>query len=1072
MSRIKPFHSLGALLMALCLSLASVPAFAQSQASSGQIAGAVVDNQGAIVANASVKAVNTQTGLERTVNSGDDGLYSIVLLPPGIYRVTATAQGFTAVTVDNVEVAVGRTIDVKITLGVSGVTEVVNVTAGTIQVQTTRSEADAVVNERAIENLPINGRRFQDFVTLTPAAQVDPRRQQISLSGQLGIHTNVSIDGADYNNPFFGGIRGGERSNNAYTVPQEAIKEFQVVASGYTAEFGRSTGGIVNAVTKSGTNAYHGSGFYLYRPKDLSRSNDFIDAIELSLRNNLLPGQTPREITVAPTQHQWGGSFGGPIKKDKLFFFGAYEQQRQRQSREVFFDTIGSVASTPAIAEALSFYHSLEGPFTQTNDAIAFIGRADYIVNDRHNLNVRYSYSHNEAQNAVSNGVPLFPTITNALSNNGTELDTTNTVVGQLNSFFTPTVVNEFRGQYSREKRPRPANAQEPLVTDSIGNFGTVSFLGENVELDWRVQLIDNITWSRGNHTFKIGGEYNHIFANQTFGFNQYGTYSVSGSAGTPAQAATLLALLSHPPGATTNRFDSTSVTLARQIGNLQATLPDNEGAAFIQDSWRLRPNFTLNAGLRWEGQYNPQPEVGNDALINLIKGFRFPSGHVVDPTKIPSDTNNFGPRLGFAWDPWNDGKTVVRGYSGIYYSRTPALLFAAPINNFRDPAGDLSVTLPLRAATGNPNASANTVYKQLKLIGIDLNNFPLDKLPVITGEQVQKIASLLGVDPLTAGLAPILMAPDFQNPTSVQYGIGVERELNRSLTVGADFSYVHTTHLQQNRDINLPLPTIRTVAVDPSQRPFFGLVNAGVARPIANLNSVQIRESTGKALFRALTLRAKFQRRWGQFNAFYVRSKNLSTVDNEREAGGVLFENAFNTDSEYSLSNLDIKHQFVVNPVFFLPGGFDVSSAVRLRSGRPIDARIGSDVNQDRTNLDRPYRAPGIPFERNAFRNQPVYNVDMRVQKRFQLGENRRLLFTAEFFNIFNIENIELAGSQVTNYCSNTADLTCGFTGPTNPNFLQLYDRNPTSTRVGSLLLNNNPGPPFQVQLGARFQF
>ena len=377
-----------------------------------------------------------------------------------------------------------------------------------------------------------------------------------------------------------------------------------------------------------------------------------------------------------------------------------------------------------------------------------------------------------------------------------------------------------------------------------------------------------------------------------------------------------------------------------------------------------------------------------------------------------------------------------------------------------------------VRAAPGNPNASANTVYKQLKLIGIDLNSFPLGQLPVITADQVQQIATLLGVDPLTAGLAPILMANDFQNPTSVQYGIGIERELNRSLTVGADFSYVHTTHLQQNRDINLPLPTIRPAATDPSQRPFFGLVSAGVARPIANLNSVQIRESTGKALFRALTLRMKFQRRWGQFNAFYVRSKNLSTVDNEREAGGVLFENAFDTSSEYFLSNLDIKHQFVANPVFFLPYGIDVSSAIRLRSGRPVDARIGSDVNQDRTNLDRPFLAPGIPFERNAFRNRAVYNFDMRVQKRFTLGENRRLIFSAEFFNIFNLENIELAGSQVTNFCSNTADLTCGFKGPTNPNFLSLIDNNPASTRFGSLLLNNNPGPPFQVQLGARFQF
>jgi hypothetical protein len=1063
----KPFHSLCALMLALSMGFSATAALAQSQASTGQIAGAVVDSQGAGVPNAAVKAINTQTGLERSSNTGDDGLYSIVLLPPGIYKVSAEASGFSAVTVDNVEVSVGRTIDVKLTVGVSGVQEVVNVTAGAIQVQTTRSEADSVVNERAINNLPINGRRFQDFVTLTPTAQIDPRRQQISLSGQLGIHTNVSIDGADYNNPFFGGIRGGERSNNAYTIPQEAIKEFQVVASGYTAEFGRSTGGIVNAVTKSGTNDYHGSALYLDRNKKFSKSNNFIDAIKLNLSNNLQPGQTPPEIVAAPTQRQWGGSFGGPIMKNKLFFFGAYEQQKVKQDRRVFFDSLPGLVPAVTTQEAIDFFHSLEGPFLQTNDAIALLGRVDYTINDKHNLNARYTYSNNVAENATSNGVPLFPTITNALSNNGTEKDRTNTIAGQLNSFLSPTVINELRGQYSRENRPRPANAKEPLVSTAVGNFGTVSFLGENLEFDWRAQVTDNVTWTHGAHTFKLGGEYNHVFADQTFGFNQFGAFNVSGN------AATALDILTFSPGAgsTVNRFDNTGVTFSRQIGNLRATLPDNELAFFGQDSWRVRPNLTLNLGLRWEGQYNPQPEVGNDALINLIKGFRFPSGHVVDPTKIPSDTNNFGPRVGFAWDPMGDGKTVVRGYGGIYYSRTPALLFASPINNFRNPAGDLSVQLPLRAATGNPNAAANTVYKQLLLIGIDLNKFPLGSLPIISVDQIRQIATLLGVDPLTAGVQPILMANDFQNPKSVQYGIGVERQLNRSLTVGADFSYVHTTHLQQNRDINLPLPIIRPIATDPAQRPFFGLLS-GTARPIPNLGSVQIRESTGKALFRALTLRMKFQRNWGQFNAFYVRSKNLSSVDNEREAGGVLFENAFNTSSEYSLSNLDIKHQFVVNPVFFLPGGIDVASAIRLRSGRPFDARIGSDINQDRTNLDRPFRAPGIPFERNAFRNRPQYNIDLRVQKRFHIGEVPRLILSAEVFNIFNLDNIELAGATVQNFCSSTSDLSCGILGPTNPNFLSLFDRNPTSTRLGNLLLNNNSGTPFQVQLGARFTF
>jgi hypothetical protein len=267
MLRQKLYRTVCALTLVLCMSASALPAMAQSQASSGQVAGVVADNQGAAVTGATVKVSNTQTGFERTMTTDDDGLYKFVLLPPGIYTITAEASGFATATVSNVEVVVGRTVDVNLTLGVSGVQEVVNVTAGAVQVQTTRSEADAVIDERSIDNLPINGRRFQDFVTLTPGAQVDPRRSQISLSGQLGIHTNVNIDGVDYNQPFFGGIRGGERSNNAFTVPQESIKEFQVVAAGYSAEFGRSTGGIVNAVTKSGTNDLHGSLFFLARPK-------------------------------------------------------------------------------------------------------------------------------------------------------------------------------------------------------------------------------------------------------------------------------------------------------------------------------------------------------------------------------------------------------------------------------------------------------------------------------------------------------------------------------------------------------------------------------------------------------------------------------------------------------------------------------------------------------------------------------------------------------------------------------------------------------------------------------------
>jgi hypothetical protein len=444
----------------------------------------------------------------------------------------------------------------------------------------------------------------------------------------------------------------------------------------------------------------------------------------------------------------------------------------------------------------------------------------------------------------------------------------------------------------------------------------------------------------------------------------------------------------------------------------------------------------------------------------------------------IPDQTDQFGPRVGFAWDPKGDGKMVVRAFGGIYFARTPLLLLAAPFNNFRTPAGDLSVRLPFSTSslpTTDPRRNCRTVWCQLNLIGINLNNFALGNLPNITPQQLQQVAQALGLpfDP-NAGVAPIVMDRDFENPQSTQAGIGVEREISRGLTVGADFTYVNTVDLQRNRDVNIPAPGL--LAGDPAQRPFYGLRGAtgrpALPRPIPSLGSIQVRESSGRSLYRALTVSAKFQRSWGQISAFYTLSKSLSDDDNERDAGGIAFENAYNFAPEYNYARLDRKHQFVANPVFYLPWGIDLSGAIRARSGRPVDASAGSDLNEDIGGPDRPYLGPGVPFLRNSFRNRAIYNIDFRVQKKINIGEYGKLSLSAEFFNIFNLENLELDGSAVTNFCASTSDRMCGFLGPTNPNFLSLFDRNPTSTRLGNLLLNNNPGAPFQMQIGARFTF
>jgi outer membrane receptor for ferrienterochelin and colicin len=1036
-----------------CVGLFSVLSFiggtreaaAQAQGSSGQIAGSVRDSNGGAIVNATVKATNTQTGLERNATTSEDGLFRFVLMPPGIYKISAEGSGFTKVELDNVIVTVGQVTDADLKLGVAAVSEAVNVTAQSLQ--TTVSQPDAFINETAINNLPINGRRFQDFVTLTPTAQVDTQRGQISLSGQRGINSNVNIDGMDYNQPFFGGIRGGERSNNAFTIPQESIREFQVVASGYSAEFGRSTGGVVTAVTKSGTNDLHGSAFYLNRHRELATKNAFAQ-------------------DAAPTQHQLGGSVGGPIKKDKAFFFGSYEQQFLTNPRQVLFSLLDTVTPGVTTQEAFDFYNSLETPFNQTNDAIAFLGRLDYKFSDANTLNVRYNQSRNEALNANSVGNQLFPSTVSALSNNGTELDRTYTVVGQLNSFFRNNLVNELRAQYTRETRPRLANAQAPTVQTTIGNFGTVPFL-PTTQFDWRTQFFNNLTWIKGNHTAKFGVEYNHLFIDQTFAFNQFGAFNISGSNVTSA-----LDILTYSPGAPTtdpinrpvNRFDSpgsgsgiSATSYLRQIGNGRLAFASDEVSLFVQDAWRLRPNLTLNLGLRWEAQFNPTPEATNTALVNQVANFTFPSGHTLDPTFIPDNTNQIAPRIGVAWDPFSNGKTVIRAFGGIYFARTPGLLFAAPLNNFRAIPGDLSIRLPL----ADPTGACTTVYCQLNLIGIDLNTFSLGQLPVITPEQVQSVAQALGLatfDPFT-GAQPIGWASDYKNPKSYQFGGGIEREFGSGFTVGVDYTQVNTFYLQRNRELNLPTPIIRPT--DPAQRPFYG-----GPRPIPTLGSIQVRESTARSVFQSMTVRTQLRRKFGQFNAFYTLSRSLSNDDNERDSGGVAYEDLYNFAPEFSYARLDRRHQFVANPVFFLPKGFEVSSAVRLLSGIPIDAGFGSDANSSLGGPDRPYSAPGVPFKRNAFRNRPTYNMDFRAQKSIGFTERAKLIISADFFNMFNFGNIQYAGPRVTNFCASTTAPTCGFGAPLNPDFLQLRDAS------GNFIMTNTPGAPFQAQIGARFQF
>ena len=465
--------------------LGPLPALAQSQATTAELNGRVVDAQGGVLPGVTVTARNEATGYVRTAVTDGQGLFSLPLLPPGAYVVSLELAGF-APGERRTVLTVGATVTLNQTLQVTGIAETVQVSAGAPLLETTTSIRTSTVGAAAIENLPINGRRFQDFVTLTPTVQIDTSRGQLSFAGQRGINSNVNIDGADYNQPFFGGLRGGERSNSAFTVPQGAVQEFQVVAAGYSAEFGRSTAGLVNVITRSGTNQVSGSGFYVNRHRKLADKNAF--------------GQT-----AAPTQQQFGAAIGGPLQRDRLFYFGAFEQQVFRNERAVAFNLTGVTRSADT-AEAYDYYRSLETDFEATNDALATLGKVDYQWPTGSRVGLRYSYSTNAAKNSNATGNALEATTISALSNNGTEKNGTHTVVGQFTSALRSNLLFEARAQYSRERRPREANEESPTVQTQVGNFGTVNFL-PTTQVDWRGQVATNLTWVRGTHTVKIGGE-------------------------------------------------------------------------------------------------------------------------------------------------------------------------------------------------------------------------------------------------------------------------------------------------------------------------------------------------------------------------------------------------------------------------------------------------------------------------------------------------------------------------------------------------------------------------------------
>src|SRR5256886_3057008 len=706
---------------ALVLVGSPAPLSAQGQATTGIIRGVVTDPNGAPVANATVLLHEAQTNFTRTLTTDAAGNFAGTLLPLGTYDVTARSVGYAEVKQTGIALGVGETVALRLPLAAVTLAAV-TVEATQPVVNVTQSAAATPLDAAAVTGLPNNGRNFLNLTLLTPNVAIvqGPDGDELTVAGQRGIHNNVSVDGADFNNPFFGEQRGGQRP--AFTFNLDAVQEVVVVSGGANAELGRSSSGFVNVITKSGTNQLRGSLHYFGKYDTFSSD----------------PTHGATTYTPDFRQHQFGFTLGGPITRDKLFFFVAYDQQLYDEIKQK--DPL-RFASTPLRAWLDTAYSGAfgaaplrldYGPISRTNDARAALVKLDWRLSDRHNLSLKYNYTWSEQQNGT------FDVDTWGRSANGLERDWSNAVNGSLTSFLSSRLSNEFRFQISREDRPRPYNGPINPATGrpfpdtgmdvTFGyRFGMPFFLPIK-DHDTRLQILDNVSLTRGDHLIKFGAEFNRTLTNQTFicfangriifssvsgflRFLQFGPRYVECSNGTndSTGAATC-------PAGTTIVGPVQLYLQQAGVGGItveQAGTQDlvqRELAVFLQDTWKPDPRLTLNYGLRWEAQIEPDPITPPESVFfspfigTVSKGQAFPSDG-----KIPSDRKMFQPRLCLAYDVDGSGRQVVRASAVVYYARFAALKLAS----VRSTNGSIGQTLFRNSALG-PILGPPPAYGQL----------------------------------------------------------------------------------------------------------------------------------------------------------------------------------------------------------------------------------------------------------------------------------------------------------------------------------------------------------------------
>lgn len=973
--------------------LLTAAVMAQTQITTGTIQGTVLDANGGAVPGVNVEIRNIATNLVRTTTSDDEGRFVAPQLPPGKYTLTVTKTGFATLVVQNADLTVGQALNLPLGMKISSVQETVTITANPT-IDTVKTESSTTLNETTVNTTPILGRKFEDLLTLTPGVSVvqGPDGDEITFSGQRGVFNNVSLDGGDYNNGFFGEQLGGQRA--AIDITLEAVKEFQVVATGASAEFGRTAGGVINVITKSGTNQVHGSLFHFQRLEALTANTS--DGKKLD----------------GFRREQFGATIGGPIKKDKAFFFFAFEGIREKLKRGNLSDQIGGTpcpVASPLITvnEAvinsnpdcqrlalINFIRTRTGqeeglPVSHPIRNYALLGKLDFNLNSSHQLGISYNFDYSKNTNQT------FDVSTYGNSANGIEGPSKiNNLNINLFSNISANKLNEAHFSYSRELRPRNAVASTVPADTGVGfapsfRFGNPFFMQPAVdELLWRTHAKDNFSIISGNHTVKLGGEWIHTLNDQVFrgfftgryifdsaaGFLRYASPAAAGGFG-PNTGECLTPTFGFMGWITTGAPFNQTCPAGSSVGGplllyLQngistglpgvpapgkSTAKNDDLGLFIQDKWTVRPNFTLSLGLRWEAQILPKVLVppSQTAYGPLLNNPNFPS----DGT-LHSPKKEFQPRLGFAWDIGGKGKSVLRGSYGIFYGRQNMLTQVGSITD----NGVQQYGIACASSFGCSNGAGRPSWPNI--------------VPVAAGGGIQPGSSVR------------VFSKDYANPRIYTANVGFEQEVAKDVSLYLDFTHSKGVHLTRFINLNRTGPPPLPAA------PLF-----------PTLGDVFVTTAVGKSLYRGFTvgLRKRFTRHY-QFEFNYTLAKDEDDDSNERDPFTDRSFTPFNLALDYAVSDRDIRHKFNFFTFVELPWGLEGNFRVQARSAQPITPATRTATNRNSLRKDNNY-----------------FSFDWRLQRPFKFGDGERFALTPvfEMFNTFNNKNLinPLSGAALFNF-------------------------------------------------------